>query len=99
MQTITFMKHKSELQFLFNKIQDSINDINKNHPTRLDLINSMSDSLLKLGDAIEFYRSVEFELKVQDKRNFDLEHINLILIAENNELKNTNKSLIDRVEL
>ena len=74
------------MNLLFWKIKYSLDEIKEKRPNRLDYINSMTDSLQWLGDAMEVYKILEDEYRLSKSRCFDLELINMKLIDENQKL-------------
>jgi hypothetical protein len=64
------------------KIQVSIEDIKTKHPNRIDLINSMEQSLHEIKKAMVVYERLEKEFRTARQINFDLQHINLELKQE-----------------
>ena len=64
------------------KLQVSIEDIKTKHPNRIDLINSMEQSLHEIKKAMVVYGTLEKEFRATRQMNFDLQHINLELKQE-----------------
>lgn len=64
------------------KIIHSRDEIVRKHPNRVDLINSMNDSIAKLTEAYTVFKALEFGYRLQSKRCFDLEMICLNKQAE-----------------
>ena len=69
------------------KLKVSIEDIKTKHPNRIDLINSMEQSLYEIKKAILVYDHLEKEFRATKQINFDLQHINLELKQEVKDLK------------
>lgn len=65
-----------------SKIIHSRDEIVRKHPGRVDLINSMNDSIEKLTEAYTVFKSLEMGYRLQSKRCFDLEMICLNKQAE-----------------
>lgn len=59
------------------KLQVSIEDIKTKHPNRIDLINSMEQSLYEIKKAMVVYDTLEKEFRTARQMNFDLEKLNL----------------------
>lgn len=96
---IYILKNRSSLNIVYFKIKNSLEDIIKNNPQRRDLIESMTDSQICVGESLNCLIWMEKELRMMSSRNFDLELINLKLISEIKELKKINDELINRVVL
>ena len=71
------------------KLQVSIDEIKTKHSNRIDLINSMEQSLHEIKKAMLVYKTLEKEFRVARQINFDLQHINLELKQEIKDLKKT----------
>ena len=69
------------------KLQVSIEELKTKHSNRLDLINSMEQSLHEIKKSILVYTTLEKEFRVARQINFDLQHINLELKQDVKDLK------------
>ncbi len=90
---------KAQLNLLYYKIKLSREGIEKSHPNRLDLIQSMKQSELDALEALEAFQYLDKNWRSTSQRNYQLERLNLELLNEVAKLKITNKKLIDRVNL
>jgi len=90
---------KAQLSLLYYKIKLSREDIEKSHPNRIDLIQSMKQSELDALEALEAFQYLDKNWRSTSQRNYQLERLNLELLNEVAQLKITNKKLIDRVNL
>jgi len=99
MDDLLLIKTKADLSLLFYKIKFSLEEIKTNRPERTDYIDSMTESLIWLGDAIRVYSNMERELRTSRSRCFDLERINLELNTDNQRLTKLVKDLTDKIQL
>jgi hypothetical protein len=90
---------KAQLNLLYYKIKLSREGIEKSHPNRIDLIQSMKQSELDALEALEAFQYLDKNWRSTSQRNYQLERLNLELLNEVAKLKITNKKLIDRVNL
>ena len=79
---LDFLSSRINLNHTCLKLQVSIDDINKKHPNRTDLITSMEQSLHEIKKAMLVYQTLEKEFRSTRQINFDLQHINLELKQE-----------------
>ena len=75
------------------KIKVNLLDIQEKHPNRVDLIESMNDSLVKLTDAYLSFKDFEIEYRSARKRLIDLEGLLLAKEFELRELRKQNENL------
>ena len=97
-----------EVEYLLNKVnvhnvalrlKYSIEEIKRTHPHKEDLIKNMQDCYDQLTEAYLYFNKLEPIIRGQEKRNFDLETINLKLQTEINQLKETNQRLLENAPL
>jgi len=93
------LKNRANLNIVYLRIKNSLEDIEKNNAHRTDLIKSMTDSQISVGDALDCLIWIEKEWRCNNKRNFNLELINLQLLSEIKELKKINKDLLNQINL
>ena len=93
------INRKAVLNLTYWKIKTSREEIEKTHPHKIDLIESMKKSEVDLLETIECFLWLEKSWRSDSKRNYQLERLNSELILEIKDLKNKNKDLINRVNL
>lgn len=93
------MKTRTNMNLLFWKIQFSLEEIKTKRPERTDYIDSMTDSLIWLGDAMQVYKYLEDDYRLTRSRCFDLERLNLELKTDNLRLTKLVEDLTERMEL
>jgi hypothetical protein len=83
---LEFTLRKATMNNLFYKMKFSLDEINTKHPTRNDLIESMSKSLVDVFEMIKYLDHIEMNNRVLDKRIYSLELENMQLKQENRHL-------------
>ena len=83
---LEFTLRKATMNNLFYKLKFSLDEINTKHPTRNDLIDSMSKSLVDVFEMIKYLDHIEMNNRVLDKRIYSLELENMQLKQENRHL-------------
>lgn len=81
------------------RLKCSREDLEKNYPHKAELIKNLKEAENDMSFIEMSVRMALDELHLANRRNYDLEVINLKLQAKVNELEFLNKSLIKRVEL
>lgn len=83
---LEFILRKATMNNLYYKLKFSLDEINTKHPTRNDLIESMSKSLEDVFEMIKYLDHIEMNNQVLDKRIYALELENMQLKQENRHL-------------
>ena len=90
---------KTGLNILYRKCDIFKGMIENKNPERTDLIESFDNSKDECLEAMTFLEDLDREMRTLRQRNADLEFACQKMATEIHHLKNTNKNLIDRVEL
>ena len=93
------MSRKASLNMVYWSIKLSLEDIEKKHPNRTDLIESMTRHMISTLEAVECMKFLEDNWRSDSRRNYQLERLNAELLIEVAELKNKNNQLMDRVNI
>lgn len=83
----------------FRRLKVSREDLEKHYPHKAELIKNLKEAENEMLFIEMSVREALDELHLANRRNYDLELINLKLQSKVNELELLNKSLIKRVEL
>jgi hypothetical protein len=87
------------LNLIHIKVKASREEIEKTHPHKVDLIESMKRTEVDLLETVECFIFLEKSWRSDSRRNYQLERLNAELLIEVAELKKQNNQLIDRVNL
>ena len=90
---------KAVLNLVYWKVKTSREDIEKTHPNKVDLIESMKLTEVDLLESVECLIWLEKNWRSDSRRNYQLERLNAELLLEIAELKKMNSELINRVDL
>lgn len=90
---------RSNLITNIQKIQNSLDEIKKNNPKRIDLIRSAEESIEQLTYTYVFFCELEQEFRVSRQRNRDLEFSTMVGTRELDEIRNVNEKLMEETEL
>jgi len=94
MEEINILLAQSKLNLAIYSLELSLSDIQKKHPTRLDLIEPMKTHLIGLNEALNVFRHLEKEVRTLKSLNFNYHLENMQLRNELENVKNTNENLI-----
>ena len=87
MDSLEILKAKINLQTLIIKMTNSIEDIQKTHPERTDIINSMLESAEDIAQFQSVFKQLEEELIIECKINFRNQIVIHELKQENHKLR------------
>lgn len=99
MEGIEYTINKLNIHNVALRIQKSLDETKRRQPNNKNLHRKMNDCYEQLFEAYIYFTELEPIIRGQEKRNLDLETINLSLKAENNELKNKIKNLLENATL
>lgn len=99
MNSLFFLANKTTLQHNHLKVKISREEIEKNHPDRIDLINSMKETELDLENSINCWRAVQEEMSILARDCVAMKRENIRLSQKVSELKKVNKQLMNDIEL
>lgn len=99
MDELQRLKLKSIIDFQYIKIKHNREQLESNHPTRVDLINSMKETEQDLLEVCQGVRMLCDEVSFAYKRIFAVEKNLLEKQSENDKLKTQNKNLVNNVQL
>lgn len=71
-EPLDWWRTTSNLQHLFLRMKVSLDEIKDKRPTRLDYINPMTESLITIGETIEFINEIQKLQRSFSKENSDL---------------------------
>ena len=97
--SLFFLANKSSLQHNLLKVKISLEDIEKKHPNRKDLIQSMKETALDLENSINCWKAVQEEMSILARDCVAMKRENIRLNEEVRQLKKVNKELIKDIEL
>lgn len=83
---LEYILRKATMNNLYYKLKFSLDEINTKHPTRNDLIESMSKSLEDVFEMIKYLDHLEMCTRASEKRIYSLELENMQLKQENRHL-------------
>jgi hypothetical protein len=90
---------KAVLNLVYWKVKNSREEIEKTHPHKVGLIDSMKRTEVDLLESVECFYWLEKNWRSDSRRNYQLERLNAELLVEIAELKKSNSELINRVHL
>ena len=90
---------RNYIETTYLKVKESLEDLEKNYPHKVELIKSMQETRDDLIHARVGVRIFCDELSKLANRNYDLERLNLSLQHDLNKMELLNKNLSDRVQL
>ena len=93
MNTLDLILARTGLSITIEKLKNSLDEIKKTHPTRIDLINSMQKSISDLTFSYAFFCELEYEFRVSRQRNSDFEFDKMNDLAELISLREQNEKL------
>lgn len=96
---LEIIKAKGALSKVFFKTKFSLEEIQRNHPNRQDLIESMTEAVEDLGDASNVLHRLDMKCIQLSGENHRMHLIMLQLQEENRMLKEQNKNLINNATL
>ena len=99
MEEIEYLINKVNIHNVAFRLKYSVEEIKRRSPHKKELMEKMTDCYEQLLEAYLYFNKLEPIIKGQEKRNFDLETINLKLQAEINQLKETNQRLLENAPL
>lgn len=88
---LEYILRKATMNNLYYKLKFSLDEINTKHPSRNDLIESMTKSLEDVFEMIKYLDHIEMNNRVSEKRIYSLE-------LENMQLKQENRHLTKHIE-
>ena len=97
--SLFFLANKTSLQHHLLKVKISLEDIEKKHPNRKDLIESMKETALDLENSINCWKAVQEEMSILARDCVAMKRENIRLNEEVRQLKKVNKELIKDIEL
>ena len=101
MEELNVIIAKSDILAIRTRIEISLEEIQEKHPERIEYINPMIESINQLNFIYNCLDSLSNQFIISRQRNADLELINLKLIRELENLKQSNKieKLIEKSNL
>ena len=105
MNDLDLMVAKYNIVRTKTKIEVSVSEIKQNNPHRIDLINSMNESVDELQETLLKWVYLEKQCRAYSMLNNSLTHTNLMLLQENKELRlkldnvNENENYIRNLEM
>ena len=87
MQDLTLLKTSIAFNTTITKLTMSLDDIKKNNPNRLDLINSMSETLADIEYTKRAFKDLEENWRIECKTSFRMAQNNVVLQTEVNKLQ------------
>ena len=94
---LEYILRKATMNNLYYKLKFSLDEINTKHPTRNDLIESMSKSLVDVFEMIKYLDHIEMNNRVSEKRIYALELENMQLKQENRHLSKNLENLTNEL--
>lgn len=88
MQDLTLLKTSIAFNTTITKLTMSLDDIKENNPNRLDLINSMSETLEDIKYAQRAFKDLEENWRIECKTSFRMAQKSVMLQTEVNGLQN-----------
>lgn len=82
---------KHDIKSIKQQIELTLIDLKQKAPDKKNYINSMSEAVGKLDNILVTFEALQDELRIEQRRNSDLEMINLRYIAKIKELQNNAK--------
>ena len=95
MEEINILLAQSKLTLAIYSLELSLSDIQKKHPTRLDLIEPMKMHLNGLNEALNVFRHLEKEVRILKSLNFNYHLETMELKYQNEQLRKTHENLIN----
>ena len=95
MEEINILLAQSKLNIAIYSLELSLSDIQKKHPTRLDLIEPMKMHLNGLNEVLNAFRHLEREVRTLKSLNFNYHLENMELKYQNEQLRKTHENLIN----
>jgi hypothetical protein len=95
MTELTWIRIKANLNVHFWKMKNSLEEIEKKHPHRIDLITSMKQSTEWVGEATLFFSDVE---KIQVAQNREISRLNLEVLQMQVRIKHLEKMNLELLE-
>lgn len=92
---LEMIKRKTGLQMVFWRMKNTLEEIEQKRPDRLDYINPMKESLIEIGEAIEYLNHCDKMLMARGSQLYKMELENLKLREENKSLKRQIDKLIE----
>lgn len=87
------------LNTLYWKIKTSLDEIKDKHPKKIDLIKSMSQSLLEITETIITFKCMSDELKINNSRIFQLEGLCIKLQVDVKDITKNRDELLKNIDL
>ncbi|MEY2868253.1 MAG: hypothetical protein RIR01_677 [Bacteroidota bacterium] len=88
MNNLNLTKVRIDVLNVALKIKIALDEIKEKQPNRREYIDPMTESVKQLHNAYEAIKTLQEDLHLAKKRNYDLERLNLELGVEVRELKN-----------